>query len=182
MRISDWSSDVCSSDLGDDRNIEGVAEADEARRLFRAGDVEHAGEHHRLVGDDADRAALDPAEAADDVGGVGGLDLEEIALVDRLPDQLVHIVGLVRAVRDQGVEAVLMPVPRIGRRPRRQVVAVGERQEIEEVAGRSEEHTSELQSLMRISYAVFCLKKKKLTQKIEWHITAQQVRRRTTYE
>src|SRR3546814_1026485 len=31
--------------------------------------------------------------------------------------------------------------------------------------GRSEEHTSELQSLMRISYAVFCLKKKK-TQKI----------------
>src|SRR3546814_1898431 len=33
--------------------------------------------------------------------------------------------------------------------------------------GRSEEHTSELQSLMRISYAVFCLKKKKTnTQKV----------------
>src|SRR3546814_3296113 len=31
-------------------------------------------------------------------------------------------------------------------------------------AARSEEHTSELQSLMRISYAVFCLKKKKKTQ------------------
>src|SRR3546814_9761039 len=31
----------------------------------------------------------------------------------------------------------------------------------DEVQGRSEEHTSELQSLMRISYAVFCLKKKK---------------------
>src|SRR3546814_3442790 len=31
------------------------------------------------------------------------------------------------------------------------------------VSGRSEEHTSELQSLMRISYAVFCLKKKKET-------------------
>src|SRR3546814_4440958 len=30
---------------------------------------------------------------------------------------------------------------------------------------RSEEHTSELQSLMRISYAVFCLKKKKQTKK-----------------
>src|SRR3546814_7431372 len=30
-----------------------------------------------------------------------------------------------------------------------------------ECSGRSEEHTSELQSLMRISYAVFCLKKKK---------------------
>src|SRR3546814_5003234 len=33
----------------------------------------------------------------------------------------------------------------------------------EETASRSEEHTSELQSLMRISYAVFCLKKKKIT-------------------
>src|SRR3546814_2019035 len=31
------------------------------------------------------------------------------------------------------------------------------------VSNRSEEHTSELQSLMRISYAVFCLKKKKTT-------------------
>src|SRR3546814_6398854 len=33
------------------------------------------------------------------------------------------------------------------------------------IAGRSEEHTSELQSLMRISYAVFCLKKKNTTTK-----------------
>src|SRR3546814_6796032 len=33
------------------------------------------------------------------------------------------------------------------------------------VASRSEEHTSELQSLMRISYAVFCLKKKRNTYK-----------------
>src|SRR3546814_10391666 len=32
--------------------------------------------------------------------------------------------------------------------------------------GRSEEHTSELQSLMRISYAVYCLKKKKITQQL----------------
>src|SRR3546814_9194550 len=32
-----------------------------------------------------------------------------------------------------------------------------------EAGTRSEEHTSELQSLMRISYAVFCLKKKKIT-------------------
>src|SRR3546814_3865487 len=33
-------------------------------------------------------------------------------------------------------------------------------------AARSEEHTSELQSLMRISYAVFCLKKKKIIKKV----------------
>src|SRR3546814_10612538 len=43
---------------------------------------------------------------------------------------------------------------------------LGERDlEREDEARRSEEHTSELQSLMRISYAVFCLKKKK-----HWHI------------
>src|SRR3546814_4674505 len=42
------------------------------------------------------------------------------------------------------------------RRARRQDVA-----EVPRGALRSEEHTSELQSLMRISYAVFCLKKKK---------------------
>src|SRR3546814_9566517 len=36
---------------------------------------------------------------------------------------------------------------------------------------RSEEHTSELQSLMRISYAVFCLKKKKYKQRIRITLT-----------
>src|SRR3546814_1045483 len=39
------------------------------------------------------------------------------------------------------------------------------------VAARSEEHTSELQSLMRISYAVFCLKKKKLQNMTQPHYT-----------
>src|SRR3546814_6999798 len=34
-------------------------------------------------------------------------------------------------------------------------------EKLDDPSGRSEEHTSELQSLMRISYAVFCLKKKK---------------------
>src|SRR3546814_1415354 len=38
------------------------------------------------------------------------------------------------------------------------------RLDVTDAASRSEEHTSELQSLMRISYAVFCLKKKKHTQ------------------
>src|SRR3546814_6989336 len=37
--------------------------------------------------------------------------------------------------------------------------------------GRSEEHTSELQSLMRISYAVFCLKKKNKNNEEHKHIT-----------
>src|SRR3546814_4652789 len=47
--------------------------------------------------------------------------------------------------------------------PGRHEVEAGERRdgELLHVARRSEEHTSELHSLMRISYAVFCLKKKK---------------------
>src|SRR3546814_9646925 len=44
---------------------------------------------------------------------------------------------------------------------------------------RSEEHTSELQSLMRISYAVFCLKKKKTTKHTKTH-TAKKYPRTTT--
>src|SRR3546814_970374 len=44
-------------------------------------------------------------------------------------------------------------------------------------SGRSEEHTSELQSLMRTSYAVFCLKKKKCTNAPpELHLTNQNKR------
>src|SRR3546814_6299199 len=50
---------------------------------------------------------------------------------------------------------------------RRQPIAEAPRGEAEDV-DRSEEHTSELQSLMRISYAVFCLKKKK-KKKYETH-------------
>src|SRR3546814_10259795 len=40
-------------------------------------------------------------------------------------------------------------------------------QQVEEIVRRSEEHTSELQSLMRISYAVFCLKKKRTNTSVD---------------
>src|SRR3546814_4660885 len=91
MRISDWSSDVCSSDLDHDR----------LDQHLRAAGVELADQFAKLalhigVGGDDDRIG---AFVAGDDGGAAGRD-------------------------------------------------------------RSEEHTSELQSLMRISYAVFCLKKK----------------------
>src|SRR3546814_6673968 len=45
---------------------------------------------------------------------------------------------------------------------------------------RSEEHTSELQSLMRISYAVFCLKKKKRTQHNKAHASVRLHKNNTT--
>src|SRR3546814_2156488 len=46
-----------------------------------------------------------------------------------------------------------------------QLAVIERRLDSGDTAGRSEEHTSELQSLMRISYAVFCLKKKKIIHK-----------------
>src|SRR3546814_8765993 len=52
-------------------------------------------------------------------------------------------------------------VPRLDDPPNQRGIAFGDPTQGEESAGRSEEHTSELQSLMRISYAVFCLKKKR---------------------
>src|SRR3546814_7009899 len=69
---------------------------------------------------------------------------------DKLPSQLLQVFG-------QG--------QRLGRLRRRLRRAPGGRRFVApEIGTRSEEHTSELQSLMRISYAVFCLKKKKLKQ------------------
>src|SRR3546814_5803559 len=47
------------------------------------------------------------------------------------------------------------------------LVAKCERKKTSLMGFRSEEHTSELQSLMRISYAVFCLKKKKKNRKVK---------------
>src|SRR3546814_9277318 len=52
---------------------------------------------------------------------------------------------------------------RAGRRPQQLARGDARRRRLAPVVGRSEEHTSELQSLMRISYAVFCLKKQKRT-------------------
>ena len=54
-------------DEGDQRDVERVAGAHEAGRLLGGLDVEHAGEHHRLVADDADGVAVDAGEAAHDV-------------------------------------------------------------------------------------------------------------------
>src|SRR3546814_7950150 len=58
-----------------------------------------------------------------------------------------------------------VPIVAVNPMPERALIKFTEPQDIVQMATfgstRSEEHTSELQSLMRISYAVFCLKKKK---------------------
>src|SRR3546814_9761844 len=53
------------------------------------------------------------------------------------------------------------------------ILTVGREDEVKDKLLRSEEHTSELQSLMRISYAVFCLKKKNKQKKPHRHTTEQ---------
>src|SRR3546814_1574075 len=69
----------------------------------------------------------------------------------------------------QGAVEARGPICRKGARrrpqrpPRRHGQSESRREQEGNQRGRSEEHTSELQSLMRISYAVFCLKKKKKT-------------------
>src|SRR3546814_1643615 len=113
MRISDWSSDVCSSDL-------------EA-----AGNHLHGG---RELADLRAHAHGDAA-AADQGGGESEADAE--------------------LLEDDG-DGVLVLRHRDG-----ELTASEEAGCLAGDSRRSEEHTSELQSLMRISYAVFCLKKKK---------------------
>ncbi len=101
-------------DEGHDRDLEAVAEAHEAGGLTRGVAVEHARQHHRLVRHDADGAAFHAREARDDVLRVGLLDLEEVALVDDLQDQLFHVVGLVWIVGDQRVERRLGALRTVG--------------------------------------------------------------------
>src|SRR3546814_3449231 len=57
---------------------------------------------------------------------------------------------------------------------------IGEVEEAMRTSSRSEEHTSELQSLMRISYAVFCLKKKTQDETLT-QINLQTITTKTTY-
>src|SRR3546814_3191937 len=110
MRISGWSSDVCSSDL---RTVEDA------------------------------QAALDLDGEIDVSGGVDDIQavLGTIALIG-----LPQTGGRRGRDRDAAFLFLLHPVHRRGA-----------------VMDRSEEHTSELQSLMRSSYAVYCLKKKNTT-------------------
>src|SRR3546814_3405615 len=80
-----------------------------------------------------------------------------------------------RQVRRQGLCDLRWPSRRRGQRRQRAVGRDGDRGRARQAAlspalfprraARSEEHTSELQSLMRLSYAVFCLKKKTKTKK-----------------
>src|SRR3546814_6235936 len=126
MRISDWSSDVCSSDLGSQRIAAALA----------------AG---------CSIVVKPPEEAV-----VSIIELARILADCGLPPGTLNVIlGPGETVGEQ-----LVSDPRVDLVSLTGGVETGARV-MAAAARRSEEHTSELQSLMRISYAVFCLKKKK---------------------
>src|SRR3546814_1020060 len=100
--------------------------------------------HRRPPRGGARRAALRARPVAARSGPRGTLAVVEILLVDL---EVPHVVAAPAPVGD---DVAHLPPHLRGL----------ERHPMAGAAARSEEHTSELQSLMRISYAVFCLKKK----------------------
>src|SRR3546814_10596654 len=129
MRISDWSSDVCSSDL-----VVVSGRPDTTTETFvvvkaEVGTWRWAGVPFYLR--TGKRLAKRRSEIVVQFRPVPHLMFPGAAR-DMVPNRLV-----IRLQPDEGISLQMMT----------------------KVPGRSEEHTSELQSLMRISYAVFCLKK-----------------------
>src|SRR3546814_7018033 len=131
MRISDWSSDVCSSDLDTKRYVAGGYLI--SNQLQGAVASMLAG--NWLVG-------LPPEYLGEYVPKIRAVNAAQVQAMARKyydpENQSIVVVGDAAAVAEQ-----LKPYGEF------------------EVRERSEEHTSELQSLMRLSYAVFCLQKKK---------------------
>src|SRR3546814_1818394 len=82
---------------------------------------------------------------------------DDLLWLERLLEARGRVAGDVRR-RQVGLGALVSPY--VADAPDRPIVAAAE-DFPQGPSWRSEEHTSELQSLMRISYAVFCLKKKK---------------------
>src|SRR3546814_3683877 len=140
MRISDWSSDVCSSDL----------ELDIDARI----------DHRTLAAQGID---LEPQHK---IGPAASRMPEQGLEAERVEDHA-------RIARENGEKIIARPEIALDAITRQQ--ATFTRRDLAQFAfrhsdgkdqfDRSEEHTSELQSLMRISYAVFCLKKKKQDKK-----------------
>src|SRR3546814_4102907 len=133
MRISDWSSDVCSSDL---TVLEIGALNGDLRVWPRAVTAISLG-------------SVPPAERTEFVRLRVSLGEKGLSWLQRAPADPPFGVERDRAafVRLLGTRGFLLLLADL----------------LADAGRRSAEHTSELQSLMRLSYAVFCLKKKKLT-------------------
>src|SRR3546814_4633183 len=131
MRISDWSSDVCSSDLTQEITLQ--------RRIAELSALYGQG-HPDMLNAKAQLAEVQ-RRVADEAARVGASLRTESAIRRDREDQLSRDIGALRAESfEKGMASVaLMDL---------------ERDAETSHTLRSEEHTSELQSLMRISYAV----------------------------
>src|SRR3546814_2503607 len=138
MRISDWSSDVCSSDLLIDTAPEGY---------WAAGP--HLGACIWRSRDDQESPPLTRWNLSPQVGRRGPVHGAAVTHPERPGLRLVRPQGRDHALQ-HGCHGRLACARRVHH------IQVQAQQD-----QRSEEHTSELQSLMRNSYAVFCLTKKK---------------------
>ena len=98
-----------------DRDVEGVAEAHEARALAGAVDVEDAGEVRRVVRDDTDDAAVHASEADGNVARPAGVHLHEVAIVEDRFDHEVDVVGLAGIGRDDTCQLIAEAVGDVGR-------------------------------------------------------------------
>src|SRR3546814_1115165 len=158
MRISDWNSDVCSSDLAYDYPEQFINQPDSfLNRVPRLPTSPEGKEMYAWL-------LLNVAYALREHGHM----LESIRYYESAlnyctteqltkPDRVLYIAKPLGNLYTQVGD--LQKALHI----HLETIKLAEGQ-ASQLAARSEEHTSELQSLMRISYAVFCLKKKK-TQK-----------------
>src|SRR3546814_10295069 len=154
MRISDWSSDVCSSDLHGSCKAVLITDSAAPVRLPAGQQLEcRFPRQDRPTAPVQQQLQRDPGHAP--VGRDERPDPEQLAIsdcgvderMDTGPELRPHIIApLLERPADAGRRHVC------GAARRRRKGSGAQRPE-----RRSEEHTSELQSLMRISYAVFCL-------------------------
>src|SRR3546814_1130050 len=172
MRISDWSSDVCSSDLIQIANAGAAIKITYLRDRTAAqaivDDIKQAGRRSLAVQTDVTEEAQVEALFTGAEVAFGTVSL----LVNSAGRNMsgIRIADMSLAVFDGVLRADLygpfLTCRRFVRgldraRTKGRIVNISSIHErAPRPGGRSEEHTSELQSLMRISYAVFCLKKK----------------------
>ena len=106
--------------------------------FHRRVDVERAGEHCRLVGDDADGASVEAREADDDVFRVVLVHFEEVSVVDDWMDYVFDVVGLVRLGGDDLVERGVGAIGRIGAGFPWRLVEIVRRDETQQLAHHGE--------------------------------------------
>src|SRR3546814_1323555 len=162
MRISDWSSDVCSSDLPDRVLFLTTGFCSTyCRYCTRSRMVGEAGGEYQFSNSHLEQA-LGYIEAHPEIRDVllsGG---DPLTIAD---EKLDYLLGRLRRIKHVEFIRLGTKVPTVlPMRITRGLTRMLRKHQplwMSIHVTRSEEHTSELQSLMRISYAVFCLTKKK---------------------